>query len=96
MKIQVALFQGEQSRTFDLKGRSGWAMVQLIEASAKGVTPITRPASRWSAYVFYLRDLGIRIETIREPYEGNYTGTHARYVLTYGAEVQLPGTEVWI
>ncbi len=96
MQIKVTLFQGEQSRTFDLKGRSGWAMVQLVEAGATGVTPITRPAPRWSAYVFDLRELGIPIETIREPHEGNYPGTHARYVLSCDAEVQLLGSEVSI
>jgi hypothetical protein len=94
MKIRVTLSLSEQSRTFDFKGRLGWAMVQLAEAGAKGVTPISRPAPRWSGYVFDLRELGIPIETIMEPHEGNYPGQHARYVLSCHAQVQLLGSEV--
>ena len=88
MKIRATLFLSEQYRTFELKGRLGWAMVQLVEAGAKGVTPISRPAPRWSGYVFDLRELGIPIETIMEPHEGKYPGLHARYVLSCDAEVQ--------
>lgn len=94
MKIAVTLLLSEQSRTFELKGRQGWAMVQLVEAGAKGVTPITRPAPRWSGYVFDLRELGIPIETIIEPHAGNYSGHHARYVLSCDAEVRLLASEV--
>ena len=89
MKIQVTLTLSEQSRTFELNGRLGWAMVQLAEAGANGVTPITRPAPRWSGYVYDLRELGIPIETIIEPHEGNYPGLHARYVLFCDAEVRF-------
>lgn len=94
MKIRVTLSLSEQSRTFDLKGRLGWATAKLVEAGAKGVTPITHPAPRWSGYVFDLRKLGIPIETIMEPHEGNYPGQHARYVLSCDAQVQLLGSEV--
>jgi hypothetical protein len=96
MKIRATLYLSEQSRTFELKGRLGWAMVQLVEAGAKGVTPISRPAPRWSAYIFSMRELGIPIETIMEPHEGNYPGQHARYVLPCDAQVQLLGSEVLI
>jgi hypothetical protein len=61
MKIRVTLLS-EQPRTFDFKGRLGWAMLKLVEAGAEGVTPITHPAPRWSAYVFSVRELGIPIE----------------------------------
>ena len=94
MKIAVTLVSSEQSRTFELDGRLGWTMVQLFNAGPKGVTPITHPAPRWSGYVFDLRELGIPIETIMEPHEGNYPGQHARYVLTCDAQVQLLGSEV--
>jgi len=94
MKIKATLFLGEQSRTLELKGRVGWAMLKLAEAGAKGVTPITQPAPRWSGYVFDLRELGIPIETIMEAHQGNYPGRHARYVLSCGAEVQPLGCEV--
>ncbi|WP_386173736.1 hypothetical protein [Sulfitobacter sp. R86518] len=93
MKIRVTLLS-EQPRTFELDGRLGWATTKLVEAGAKGVTPFTHPAPRWSSYVFSLRELGIPIETIMEPHEGNYPGAHARYVLSCSAQVQLLGSEV--
>ncbi|UOA27878.1 hypothetical protein [Pseudosulfitobacter sp. DSM 107133] len=93
MQIQVTLALSEQSRTFELKGRLGWAMVQLANAGAKGVTPIERPAPRWSGYVFDLREMGIPIATHLEPHEGSYPGTHARYVLSCDAKVDLLGQE---
>ena len=93
MRIRITLL-GEQTRTFEFKGRLGWAMLQLVKAGAKGVTPIERPAPRWSGYVFDLRELGIPIETIMEPHEGNYPGTHARYVLSCEAQVRLLEPEV--
>jgi hypothetical protein len=89
MKIQITLALSEQPRTFELKGRLGWAMLKLVRAGAKGVTPITHPAPRWASYVFDLRGLGIPIETIMEPHEGNYPGYHAVYALSCDAEVHL-------
>jgi hypothetical protein len=94
MKIQVTLNLSEQSRTFELKGRLGWAKAQLVEVGLDGLTPMARQAPRWSAYVFDLRELGIPIETHMEPHEGNYPGTHARYVLSCDAQVQLLGSRV--
>ena len=88
MKIKVTLLS-EQPRTLQFNGRLGWAMLQLADAGTTGVTPISRPAPRWSGYVFDLRELGIPIETIMEPHEGNYPGKHARYILTCDAEVQV-------
>lgn len=81
MKIEVTLLS-EPPCTFELRGRLGWAMMQLFEAGAIGVTTIERPAPRWSAYVHELRKLGIQIETKMEPHEGTYAGHHARYRLT--------------
>lgn len=94
MKIRATLNLSEQSRTLELRGRLGWAMMKLAEAGAKGVTPITHPAPRWSAYVFSMRELGIPIETIMESHEGSYPGQHAKYVLSCNARVQLLGSEV--
>ena len=68
-------------REFTLTGREHWAADELIKAGPVGVTPIERPAPRWSAYVFDLRRMGISIETIHEPHGGAYPGNHARYVL---------------
>ncbi|WP_244846626.1 winged helix domain-containing protein [Mesorhizobium sp. L-8-3] len=63
-------------------GREAWCLQSLIDAGKRGCTPIDRPAPRWSAYVHDLRhDFGIIIETIHEDHGGQFSGTHARYVL---------------
>ncbi len=77
----TAKSQGGNTATFTATGRVHWALTRLIEAGPKGCTPITQPAPRWSHYVFVLRGLGVDIETIREPHEGSFPGTHGRYVL---------------
>jgi len=63
------------------KGRYAWTLNQLVNAGHKGVTPIERPAPRWSHYVMMLRRAGIKIETIDEKHGGPFAGTHGRYVL---------------
>ena len=63
-------------------GRFAWALSELVRAGQKGVTPIERPAPRWSHYVFRLRREGVGIATIEEPHGGAYAGRHARYVLS--------------
>lgn len=67
--------------TIATKGRDRWALESLISAGANGCTPIDRPGPRWSAYVFNLRELGVRIETVYEGHDGPFKGSHARYVL---------------
>lgn len=64
-----------------VSGRDRWTLEQLRKAGARGCTPINNPAPRWSAYVFNLRDIGVEIETITEPHEGDFPGHHGRYVL---------------
>ena len=64
-----------------MKGRVRWTLDQLRQAGVTGCTPIQNPAPRWSAYVKTLREMGVPIETIREPHEGDYPGFHGRYVL---------------
>jgi hypothetical protein len=64
-----------------IRGRDAWALAELISAGNRGITPIERPAPRWSHYTFKLRRASIAIETIDEPHGGAYAGTHARYVL---------------
>ena len=81
MKIQVTLNLSKQIRTFELNGRLGWAMAELAKAGPGGVTPIERPAPRWSGYVHDLRGLGIPIDTEMVPHGGAYSGHHARYRL---------------
>lgn len=69
------------SVTIAVSGRVLWALERLLEAGCKGCTPITKPAPRWAAYVHTLRGLGVPVETIHEEHEGEFPGTHARYVL---------------
>ncbi|MFG1257322.1 hypothetical protein V5F79_08335 [Xanthobacter flavus] len=79
------------------KGRAAWAFAQLIDAGERGVTPIERPAPRWSHYVFLLRRGGVSVETIDETHGGPYSGTHARYVLRSAVKVlerKFSGEEV--
>ena len=64
-----------------VKGRDRWALECLIAAGEKGCTSVDNPAPRWSAYIFNLRRAGVLIETINEPHNGPFPGTHARYVL---------------
>lgn len=64
-----------------LSGRPKWALEQLLEAGAKGCTPIENPAPRWSVYIHRLRELGLEIDTLKEPHSGTFPGHHGRYVL---------------
>ena len=63
-------------------GREAWALAELVSAGAEGCTPITRPAPRWSDYVFKLRRAGVGIATEHENHAGPYSGHHGRYRLT--------------
>ncbi|SFU00064.1 winged helix domain-containing protein [Sedimentitalea nanhaiensis] len=72
-------------------GRDRWALEQLRKAGAQGCTPFKNPAPRWSAYVFNLRELGVRIETITELHGGEFSGHHARYVLRSGVSPDWKG-----
>lgn len=67
--------------TIAVSGRVLWTLERLLAAGFRGCTPITEPAPRWAAYVYTLRGLGVPIETIHEEHEGDFPGTHARYVL---------------
>lgn len=72
----------------EVKGRYAWCLAQLVATGEKGVTPIERPAPRWSHYVFWLRrEFGLAIETIEEPHSGPFAGTHGRYVLRSRVEI---------
>lgn len=71
-----------------LIGRDAWALEELLKAGERGCTPIDRPAPRWSHYVFKLRTKhGLVIETIEEAHGGQFSGTHARYVLRSNVEI---------
>jgi len=77
---RVTLADGE-TFVIAVSGRNRWALDRLRAAGSRGVTPITHPAPRWSAYVHELRALGVEIETLHEPHEGAFPGRHGRYVL---------------
>ncbi len=80
--LRARIGEGVTERTAKVTGREAWALDQMVAAGAKGVTPITHPGPRWSAYVYDLRhDHGIEIETRNEPHGGPFAGTHARYFL---------------
>lgn len=64
-----------------VNGRTQWALDRLRAAGATGCTPIVTPGPRWAAYVHKLRRMGVEIETLHEPHDGEFPGTHARYVL---------------
>jgi len=73
--------EGGEPFMVEVKGRDAWALDRLRAAGQKGCTPITEPAPRWSAYVHNLRALKVPIETLHEPHGGEFSGTHARYLL---------------
>ena len=67
---------------FTLAGRLAWALSELQSAGEHGVTPISTPGPRWSAYVHRLRhEFGVDIETKTEAHQGAFPGHHARYFL---------------
>jgi len=78
--ITVRVGSAEPVQTF--QGRFAWALSQLIAAGPRGVTPIERPAPRWSHYVYRLRRSGIPIKTLPEKHGGAFAGRHGRYVLS--------------
>jgi hypothetical protein len=71
-----------------ISGRALWALKVLHRAGARGIIPMKNPAPRWSGYVWELRQLGIDIETLREPHGGEFPGWHGKYVLI--SEVRFP------
>lgn len=89
MKIEATFETSDGPRIFELSGRNAWALVELVQAGSQGVTPLTHPAPRWSAYVFDLRELGIPVETIRETHKGAFPGHHGRYVLGCDVSVRI-------
>src|SRR5687767_12797867 len=71
----------EDGTGLTVQGREAWALFHLIDRGSLGVTPIDRPAPRWSDYIFKLRARGLDIQTTREGHGGSYAGHHGRYVL---------------
>lgn len=86
-EITALTVRTPQGTTHRFKGRDAWTLGQLIQAGDIGVTPLERPAPRWSAYVHDLRNAGISIETIDEYHAGPFAGRHGRYRLLSKVEV---------
>jgi hypothetical protein len=63
------------------RGRTAWALSNLIVAGKSGCTPLTHVGPRWSHYVYMARREGLVIETVTESHGGPYSGHHARYIL---------------
>ncbi|NVJ98791.1 MAG: hypothetical protein HWE25_11595 [Alphaproteobacteria bacterium] len=80
-KITVIIVRENSAATKIFCGRVAWALNELIRVGERGVTPITHPAPRWSAYIHILRGEGLIIETIHEKHGGRFPGTHGRYIL---------------
>lgn len=87
LRVRLAGPEGAEGEIITVRGRTAWALASLIQAGATGCTPITRPAPRWSHYVFSLRGIGVPVETVTEGHGGPYSGHHARYVLRAALEV---------
>ncbi|WP_370647930.1 winged helix domain-containing protein [Phyllobacterium meliloti] len=86
-KIKLRVRIEKDGPEMTIAGRYAWCFKRLKECGERGCTPIERPAPRWSHYVWVLRGLGLEIETITEPHDGPYAGTHARYVLRSDVEI---------
>lgn len=81
LHFKATIHHPDGDRRIDVLGREAWALLQLIEAGARGCTPIDNPAPRWSHYVWLLRGDGFKVETVDESHAGPFAGSHARYVL---------------
>lgn len=78
---RLKIRSGGAGLPISFRGRDAWALDALIQAGERGVTPIERPAPRWSHYIHRLRQAGLIVETIHEAHTGAYAGHHGRYVL---------------
>jgi len=79
--IRALIGDGAHSFERVFRGRVARMLNELVAAGETGVTPIERPAPRYSDYCFKLRKAGLNVETITEAHGGPYSGNHARYVL---------------
>ncbi len=88
-RVAAHILEPGNERTLTFFGRDAWALCELVQAGLDGITPITHPAPRWSAYVFNLRTEGISIETVHERHAGAFPGCHARYVLRARVKLEV-------
>jgi hypothetical protein len=81
-RIAFNVTEGEDVRSINPAGRDARALGKLIHAGVDGCTPIEHVGPRWSHYVWKLRTkYNVAVETIDEPHGGEFSGSHARYVL---------------
>ena len=80
---------GAKKVVIEVSGRDEWTLLNLMRRGKAGCTPIDTPGPRWAAYVYNLRTLGVRIETIHERHGGQFPGCHARYVLLSGVRQEV-------
>ena len=86
--IQLRYRIGDDGVERVVSGRFAWTLDALVIAGEKGVTPIERPAPRWSHYVDILRDReGLAIVTLEEKHGGPFKGWHGRYILKSPVQV---------
>lgn len=78
------------TRRVEVKGRNLWALQALMVAGSTGITAISNPAPRLSAYIHRLRALGLDISTEHEAHGGPYSGHHAKYRLHSDVELEAP------
>lgn len=88
--IVSARIGGDEAPVQLFQGREAWALLQLVAAGVNGITPISRPAPRWSAYIRQLRLRGVGIRTVKERHGPPFAGQHGRYVLTMPVVVVSP------
>lgn len=89
LSLKATIVDHLDQPTVTVNGRDAWALQKLVDAGSKGCTPIDHPGPRWSGYVFNLRRAGIHIETVHEPHQGQFPGTHARYVLLSRVKLEV-------
>lgn len=77
-------------------GRAGWGLLHLIAAGSAGLTTLTRPAPRWSDYIFKLRRAGFVINTAEEGHDGTFAGHHGRYTLLDRVTVDGGNLSEWL
>lgn len=87
-RLEITARVVPDGQPFTVFGRDAWALSELVAVGKTGATPIDNPGPRWSAYVHALRhERGLDIQTINEAHDGQFAGTHARYVLHSPVEI---------
>ena len=76
------------TRTIRPAGRDSWALLELVNAGALGITSLENPAPRLASYIHKLRHVHrLNIESLTELHHGPYSGKHSRYLLRQRVEI---------